>query len=491
MATEDYIGTIVKTEDNRSFHITGVLGEGGQGVVLKTQEGFLIKINTSVDKEKYRERYKWLIRKSRQLSEQTRIAFPIAILAEPNVGYVMLEVPQGESMETYTDKPEEIDDFVDWYFNASGGLERRLSIGYLLAKSMRFLHIGGCAYVDLSPKNVLVVKGKNSLALIDSDNITSGTYKPLIKGTDFYIAPEISLGIGTVNTLSDTYAYAVLLFKILTSCHPFIGDDAEDANPEMVCNQVNNGELDYIGDPNSYNNKNSIFEETQIFLSEELKELFLRMFVGGKLNPEKRPTLLEFMKALKHARYQLVKCTTSGCDIEYYYSRNCTCSECGKAPKKVFEITSRQMVRSEKKILLPIKKSNSMDAVFAGREDGENTIYITSKNKTITSSFFDEGISLEDEKSMFSFVPDKSGKLLVANHCNKNFIVTDSDVKKKRELKTYIKGKTEPLVIDEDSMIFLNPNMDLQLEIEAIDMSQLEKFYGKTEIHRFLTISEA
>lgn len=491
MATEDYIGKIVKTEDGRSFHITGILGEGGQGVVLKTQEGFLVKINTSADKEKYRERYTWLMRKSKQLSVQTRIAFPIAILEEPHVGYVMLEVPQGESMETYTDKPEEIDDFVDWYFNASGGLDRRLSIGYLLAKSMRFLHLGGCAYVDLSPKNVLVVKGKNSLALIDSDNITSGTYKPLIKGTDFYIAPEISLGTGVVNTLSDTYAYAVLLFKVLTSCHPFIGDDAEEANPEMVCRQVNCGELPYIGDPNSQDNKNSIYEETQVFLTEELKNLFLRMFVDGKLNPEKRPTLLEFMKALKHARYRLVKCTTPGCDVEYYYEKNCTCAGCGKAPKKVYEITSRQMVRSQKKILLPIKKSASMDAVFAGEESGENTLFITSNNKTITSSFFDEGISLDEEKSIFSFVPDKSGKLWVANHSEKTFTVTDSNYAKRRALQTYIKGKTNPLVIEEDSVIFLNPNMDLQFEIEAIDMSQLEKFYGKTEIHRFLTISEA
>jgi len=370
---ENFIGKLISDEDGREYKVISILGEGGQGIVLKSQEGFLLKINTSIDKDKYKERYRWLIRKGTQLPKETRIAFPIAILAEPYVGYVMQEVAHAESLESYMEQPEEISSFVDWYFNATGGLTRRLLIGYWMAKSLRYLHINGCAYVDLSPKNVLIVKEKNSLALIDSDNITSGTYLPLIKGTDFFMAPEIVKGTRTVNTLSDTYSYAILLFKLLTVCHPFIGDAAEDMNPEYVCRKVNNGEFDYIGDPNSVENKNSIFSNTEVFLTEELKMLFVRMFVDGKNHPEKRPTLMEFIKALKHARYNVIQCMEENCDAEYYYSgKQCKCTVCDMKPARVYAISSMQMVKGDKKILLPIKESKELDTIFAGGKKQEN-----------------------------------------------------------------------------------------------------------------------
>ena len=287
---QDLVGKVIKDVDGRDYHITSVLNKGGQGVVYRTSEDFLIKINTSTDRELYSERYCWLKKKGDQLPKETRIAFPLAILDKPYVGYVMREAKGHVSLNDYVEKPEEIEDLWDWYFNATGGLTKRLQIGYLLAKSLRYLHINGYAYVDISPSNIFVSREKNSLAIIDSDNITSGVYKPLVDGTNFYIAPEIANKTGIANTVTDTYSYAILLFKLLTTCHPFIGDDAEDANPEWVQEEVDKGRLDYIGDPNSSENKNSNFENTKIFLTDELLELFRRTFVDGKLESSRRPT---------------------------------------------------------------------------------------------------------------------------------------------------------------------------------------------------------
>ena len=55
----DLIGKVIRDADGRTYHITAVLNKGGQGVVYKTAEDFLVKINTSVDREQYRERYRW------------------------------------------------------------------------------------------------------------------------------------------------------------------------------------------------------------------------------------------------------------------------------------------------------------------------------------------------------------------------------------------------------------------------------------------------
>ena len=49
----DLVGKILRDTDGREYHITAVLSKGGQGIVFRTAEDFLIKINTSADKEKY------------------------------------------------------------------------------------------------------------------------------------------------------------------------------------------------------------------------------------------------------------------------------------------------------------------------------------------------------------------------------------------------------------------------------------------------------
>lgn len=130
----ELIGKIIKDVDGREYHITSVLNKGGQGIVYRTAEDYLIKINTSQDRDKYLERYRWLQKRGAQLPKETRIAFPLVVLDEPYIGYVMKEAKGHVSLNDYVEKPEEIEDLWDWYFNATGGITKRLQIGYLLAK---------------------------------------------------------------------------------------------------------------------------------------------------------------------------------------------------------------------------------------------------------------------------------------------------------------------------------------------------------------------
>ncbi len=490
---KDLIGQIIHDTDGREYHVTAVLSKGGQGIVYRTAEEFLIKINTSLDKDKYRERYKWLQKRGSQLPKETRIAFPIAVLEEPWVGYVMMEAKGHVSLNDYVDKPEEIDDLWDWYFNATGGLSKRLQIGYLLAKSLRYLHINGYAYVDLSPNNVFVSKEKNSLAIIDSDNITSGAYRPLIDGTNYYMAPEIANKTAVASTVTDTYSYAVLLFKMLTTCHPFIGDEAEDANPEIVQESVDKGKLDYIGDPVSSSNKNSNFENTKIFLTDELAELFRRTFVEGKKESSRRPTLMEFMKACMHARNRVIQCDHNDCDAEYYYTGDkCICPLCDSHIKKVYLLQSRNMVKTRGKILIPVDGSQDMKPLDVYADD-IGFMAVTKQLKYINRSFFDENIPLESDVSFLAVGRTKEGKLAAYNLSKNVITINNSKMSKARPVDPYKKGVTKPVVVDDDPgahFLFLEKNIDVTTECEFIDTKQIEKFYGSAEISKFITIKQ-
>lgn len=489
----ELVGKIIKDTDGREYHITSVLNKGGQGIVYKTAEDLLIKINTSADKGKYSERYRWLKKRGAQLPKETRIAFPMAILDDPYIGYMMKEAKGHVSLNDYVEKPEEIEDLWDWYFNATGGLTKRLQVGYLLAKSLRYLHINGYAYVDISPSNIFVSREKNSLAIIDSDNITSGAYRPLIDGTNFYMAPEIGNKTAIANTVTDTYSYAVLLFKMLTTCHPFIGDEAEDANPEWVQESVDTGKLAYIGDPNSTENKNSNFENTKTFLTDELGELFRRTFVDGKIESSRRPTLMEFMKACAHARNVVIQCDQDSCDAEYYYTgKNCICPLCDEHIEKVYLLTSRNMVRTKGKILIPLDGSQDMKPLDV-YSDVMGTIAVTKEMKYINRSFFDESIPFDLDGSLVAVGRTKDGRLAVLNLVNNKITLNDSKMSNPRMVPPYKKGVTKPMIIDEEPgnhFMFLEKNIDVTTESEFIDIKQIEKFYGTTEISKFVLIKQ-
>ena len=489
----ELVGKIIKDADGRVYHITSVLNKGGQGVVFRTAEDFLVKINTSSDRYKYAERYKWLQKKGTQLPEMTRVAFPLSVLEEPYIGYVMKEARGHAPLTGYIEKTEEISDLWDWYFNATGGLTKRLKIGYLLAKSLRYLHINGYAYVDLSPSNILVAREKNSLVMIDSDNVTSGVYKPLIDGTNLYMAPEIANKTAIASSVTDTYSYAILLFKMLTTCHPFIGDDAEEANPDWVLDSVDRGKLEYIGNPDSTENKNSNFESTKVFLTEELSNLFMRTFVDGKFESSKRPTLMEFMKACAHARNRVIQCDNPGCDAEFYYTgKGCSCPLCDKKPNKIYILSSKNMVKTQGKILIPLDESKEKKPldIYADLVD---VMAMTKEAKYINRSFLDEDIPFENDEHLAVITIDKNGKLNVMKLTDNKLILRHHNGTEVRSVPKYKKNAGGAMVIDEKPGIYFmlfDKNIDVTTETEYIDTSQIEKFYGKTEISKLIMIEQ-
>lgn len=483
----------IRDSEGRKYHMTSVFSKGSQGIVYRTAEGLLIKINTSADRDQYAQRYRWLKKKGEQLPEETRIAFPVAVLEEPYTGYVMKEAKGHLPLNDYMQKPEAAEDLWEWYFHDTGGLTKRLQTGYLLAKSLHCLHMNGYAYVDLSPDHIFVSRERNSLVLIDADNISSGIFRPLTDGSSFYMAPEAANKTAAVSTVTDTYSYAVLLFQILTACHPFIGDDVRDADPEWLQRAVDTGKLEFIGNPDSGENKNSVYETAQIFLTDELKELFRRMFTDGKMESAKRPVLTEFMHACAHAKNIAIQCDHDGCAAEYYYKdQECLCPVCHEHIRKVYLLESRQMVRTRGRILMPLDGSREMKPldVYA---DIMGRMAVTKQMKYIYRSFFDEHIPLEADGILAAVARTKNGQLGALNLSQNKLTLTDDKMTGLRTLELYKRGFEKPEIIDRQPgnyLMFLDKNIDVTAENGYIDTKQIEQFYGCTEIDKFILIRQ-
>lgn len=267
MDVNKIIGSSVYDLEKREYSIIKKIGEGAQGIVYESKDGFIIKINhtVKVQRKELVDRYKWIIKK--KVPKETRVVLPIAILKEPHTGYVMVKVKGHIALDNYITPSKKVP-LPEWYNYVTGGLKKRLEIGALLAKSLRNLHVFGLTYCDLSPSNVLVASKKNSIALIDPDNLTStGMFNQAILGTTGYIAPELFKGTTQPNSLSDTYSYAVILFEMLRLGHPMLGDKVLDGSPEEE-EEALKGNGVYIDHPEDDSNRNSKITMTEVLLSD-------------------------------------------------------------------------------------------------------------------------------------------------------------------------------------------------------------------------------
>lgn len=111
----------------------------------------------------------------------------------------------------------------------------------------------------------------------------------------------------------------------------------------------------------------------------------------------------------------------------------------------------------------------------------------------INRSFFDESIPFESDGSLAAVAQTKDGKLTIINLVNNKILINDSKMSNPRQVLPYKKGATNPVIIDENPgnyFLFLEKNIDVTTESEFIDIKQIEKFYGTTEISKFILIRQ-
>lgn len=341
----------VLDQHGQSYELTGRIGEGGQGIVCTTNyPNVLVKVSRATTEEKRNSWTSKIRALMRQPLEGLPIAHPQALITQPQPGYVMELmdglVPMTELMQVATDALMS-DEGISGYVK-TGGLLRRLKLLARLARVLAELHGRGLAYGDLSPANVFVSQSLEyaEVWLIDADNVASqsrdgqqGVFTP------DYGAPEILRGESGINTLTDSWSYAVMAYRVLTLVHPFKGDVLLEGEPERE-EAALRGELPWVDHPVDRSNALSIGLPREITLNAPLRALFERCFNAGLNNPGERPSLNEWADVFEAATGHCDQCES--CGSTFFYTSKHICPFCDHA-----QDTNRTILLQEYRYMPP------------------------------------------------------------------------------------------------------------------------------------------
>jgi len=310
---QDLEGKMIKTASGTQYLLTEKIGEGAQGVVYdEAMDKFLIKLykkgSPIQDKNKL-QKLRWL--EIQNYPDQ--FIKPLEIIEEPFIGYVMKKVKGHVSLNKLL-IPARDTAFSEWYNSQTGGLRRRLFLGYKIAMQFALLHESNRAYCDISGTNILVNEdpGIASVCMIDIDNIyIPGGNSGNVLGTSRYMAPEIINRQMEPDIFTDDYSLAVILFELLTTGHPYVGDIVINGTPEMQT-QAYLGLFPYIDDPDADINKPSQMLPVEAVMTNKIRKLFQRTFIKGKDNRMERVPARDFAIAFLEASNLVMKCPVCG-----------------------------------------------------------------------------------------------------------------------------------------------------------------------------------
>ena len=342
-----------------------VLGEGGQGVVLATNNPDIAVKLISGGVQPTSERKGTLLERlthgfgtalvtgdaehkklrTRLRTVQT-LPIPGLYLARPlamlrgHVGYTMRLLRDMEpirmlilSAETENLKAE--------YIN-TGGLRRRLRLLAKTAETLGRLHSIPLVYADVSPNNVFVSSSvkANEVWLIDADNLHFQSAPGPQVYTPGFGAPEIVTGRAPVSTLSDTYAFAILAFYVLAQIHPFLGNQVEEGGWEESVDleeQAYAGELPWVEDEDDDRNWSDKGIPRELILTSRLRRLFQQTFGPGRRDVASRPSMLEWAETLHQCADATITCGSCDRDSTFYVAQK-KCPRCASASSSSAEV---------------------------------------------------------------------------------------------------------------------------------------------------------
>jgi len=406
MQTTDYLGKTFYDTSRKRYMAKRLLYSTNDWALFATDNNQVIRIIKSEDCSVEFRHWMLYIQQSEYLKKaEKQVAYPCAVLSglrDREVGYIF-DFADPYILRELTDSVQNVKLF-KWYYEQTGGISHRLKVGYCLAKALMSLHGLGILYPDLSPDSILIhhyEPGNPSnpdVRLLAVETMGSETHSPLSRGTALYADPIVLLGMGALSISSDSYAYAVVLFHLLTGFHPFIGNVAMGDSPDEQIRKLSRGEYDYICNEES-DNRNEDFEDTMLtVLSEKMLHLFRRSFSNGKFDSNQRPGLEEYAAACLDSLGHLVSCINPACSKEYLGAITATCPFCTSQPARSITITAVRRVSSMAKFVMPDNLSGTLSDLPAV-EETINTMIITKDTKFIPISFFIPEISsLKDRR---------------------------------------------------------------------------------------------
>lgn len=429
-------------EYGNQHYLADELARGGQGVVFRTKDADLaIKqpLDASGEPDQganLRGRFQNI----RLLPMPARIpvSLPLAILRD-EPGYVMrllsgmkpfgafdLDGKTKKEMEDQkTVLPQWLKGIPDkemalrlLHYANTGSTHRRLFALSKCASILARLHCAGMVYGDISTNNAFIGEGATrDVWLIDADNMRfempSGGASVYTPG---YGAPEVVRGNDSSRPRSDCWAFAVMAFKMLALCHPFIGkkvleagedesgwdaEPVETGAPVDLDEQAYAGYLPFVDDEDDDSNQGVAGLPRALVTTSGLRRLFQQTFGAGRDQPHRRPVMafwaLELAKAFDHA----LECPE--CKMSFYADDHKSCPYCGEERPAFIRVKT-----SSWEILIP---SSATEAALPHRlfhpfsfEHNDDTEYEAALYFTAKTAFPIRGTKAFPDKLAFEFV---------------------------------------------------------------------------------------
>lgn len=294
------------TDETGAVHtLSRKLGEGGQGTVWLEEGGRrIIKLlKPRSDAEAMRRQFAFV----RRLDlSGLHVASPRAVLKPPHIGYVADFLADMIPIKSLMQAP--VSDILRWYIDG-GGLRRRLRLLAHVGEALQGLHGRGVVYADVSHNNVFVSEPVHATEawLIDLDNLSHDSDRRRVIFTPEYGAPELTARSAGCTSLSDAWAFAVLVWRTLTLTHPLVGDLVNDGEPDLE-EQALAGRLPWVGHSTDDRNRCSAGLPADQVLAGKLMGLARKTFEEGMHDPKRRTSVSEWVERLHAAADQTVAC---------------------------------------------------------------------------------------------------------------------------------------------------------------------------------------
>ncbi|MBG1233908.1 protein kinase domain-containing protein [Aestuariivirga litoralis] len=198
-------------------------------------------------------------------------------------------------------------------------LTARVAACLNIATSFQKLHATGYCYQDINLGGFFLEPERGSIQICDADNISVDGELGGVYGTRKFMAPEVLRREALPSTKTDLYSMAVLFFYMILNWHPLDGKaEASIAMMTPAAEMALYGtQPRFVFDPKDSSNGPVTGTHDWIMarwkaMPEVLKQLFIRVFTTGLMQPQSRPLESEWRSALDQLGEAVVACPKCG-----------------------------------------------------------------------------------------------------------------------------------------------------------------------------------
>jgi hypothetical protein len=346
------MGEVFSARTREKFILTKQISSSGEGEIWRVNNSDLVaKIYHSPSRER-RDKLRVMIdyppEDPNRDKNHISFAWPKTLLKNEQgaiVGFLMPEIKDArEIVDIYSPKRrKDLALEVDWRFLHVTALN--------IASIVAQIHAKGYVIGDIKPQNILV-NNRALPSIIDTDSFQvrhpkTGKIYPCLVGSEGFTPPELlDKNLREVEQLEthDRFRLAVIIYYLLFGYHPFTGQWKGRGESPQLKECILQGWWPYGQKSLIRQGKMTIPLEV---LPPTIQSYFKQCFNQGQLDPQLRPTALQWHNALKEACDELRVCGIV--DTHYYsasYGRCCWCERATELGVDIFaaNITGKQAI---------------------------------------------------------------------------------------------------------------------------------------------------